>query len=203
VQPSSAQADAFLKAVTVGAGQSARSALPPPAQTAGGPAPMLVLAAGRFTTTDAITTRLLRAEKGSRIHLTGDVVFADVDALETLKACKFTSDTSRRLTLAKRVRFKLADPRGHPIRNTIIGLKVTASGGSDAIMDTRQRPDATGVVTIELPAVIFDVAPSIATLREMKYDVTVDDIAVTAGYVVKDVNPLAQTEYAVTCAINR
>jgi hypothetical protein len=203
VQTSIAQADAFLGTLTASAASQPQSALPRPAQAAGQPAPALVLAAGRFTTSDAVTAQLLRVGKGSRIHLTGDVVLADVDALETLKACKFTSDTPRRLTLAKRVRFKLADPRGHPIRDTTIGLKVTIAGGSDAMLETRQRPDTMGAVVIELPAAIFEVAPGATALREMKYDVAVDDIAVTAGYVVKDVSPLVQTEYTVTCAINR
>lgn len=80
---------------------------------------------------------------------------------------------------------------------------MTESGSSEPIFEKRERPDANGVIRIELPAAVFDVELEKATLREKKYDVFIADIAVTAEYAVRDVNPLAQSEYNVTCGINR
>jgi len=42
-----------------------------------------------------------------------------------------------------------------------------------------------------------------ATVHEKRYDLVINDTAVTAVYPLEDVRPLAQTEYNLTCNINR
>jgi len=160
---------------------------------------------GSFILRNAVSmeTSTFSAEKGSRLRLAGDPVFVDIDAIAALKTCRLSSATRNRAVIRKQIVVCLTDKRGRPLRDATIGVKVTASVTAEVISDSSQRPDEKGTIRLDLPAAVFEVELEKATVHEKRYDLVINDTAVTAVYPLEDVRPLAQTEYNLTCNINR
>ena len=152
---------------------------------------------------DALKRCALSADRGSRVHLVGDSIVKGVLAVDGLQGCELSSETRNRLTIRKRVLIRLTDKQGRAVRLANIGVKVVESGKADVVLDTTRRTDAHGVLSIELPAAVFDVTLLNSTFQEKRYDLTLDDTAVTAVYPLPGVRPLAQDAYDLTCHIHR
>ncbi|MBM4049433.1 MAG: hypothetical protein FJ279_30425 [Planctomycetes bacterium] len=163
----------------------------------------LILGGGTVSKSDNLPACVLSADKGSRIHLAGDVALSNVDAVNGLKACILTSETRNRLIIMKRVAVKLADKQGRPIRNAAIGVRVAEAGRFEALSDTAQRSDDQGTLRLDLPAAVFEVELDKATFHEKRYDLVINDTAVTAIYALTGVAPLTQQDYKLTCPVNR
>ena len=163
----------------------------------------LILGDVVVTKSDALKRCALSAERGSRVHLVGDPIVQDVHAANGLQVCMLSSETRNRLAIRKRVRIRLTDKQGRAVRHASIGVKVVESGKAEALLDTTRRTDADGVLSIELPAAVFDVTLLNSTFHEKRYDLTLDDAAVTAVYPLPGVRPLSRNEYNLTFHIHR
>ncbi len=145
----------------------------------------------------------ISAGGGCRIHLTGSPVLAGIDAYEALRSCRLTARTRGRITLTRTIALRLTDDEGHAIPDTVFALRATPAGAADAVYEARGRTDVNGAIHFDLTAADWDVEFEKVVARAMAYDLYVDDIGVTAAYAIRGIDPLAGTDYHLTCGINR